>query len=190
MQPPQQFTFTSLLNEASDAAEEQKFLDLESTFPKTEQEVGEQVGLTDANKVAAEYDSTLFLQISSSSEQPSDAISNMMSHNVTDPQKNLGKQPAEDRRPLKRTIEVGESSSAKQQKKDSPVPAANEVIEEKNNNSSNQSSEHISMQILNSLYDPAFEAVGLPIDPNIRLMKALHDPTNADPANDSFYSFI
>jgi len=26
---------------------------------------------------------------------------------------------------------------------------------------------------MNSLYDPAFEAMGLPIDPHIRLMKAL-----------------
>ncbi|KAL5078600.1 hypothetical protein RYX36_007021, partial [Vicia faba] len=143
MMLPQPITFSSLLNGDDLAAEERMLFELQSSFPELEEAMGGQVKLDSpitarAAEEEEEYDTTLTLSLR-------EQIHNIASEHATDPQRklsiSLGKQPIViqhwDDRPLKRTIEVGESSTAKHQKllsglqKDPPsgIIVANEVIQ-------------------------------------------------------------
>ncbi|CAI8585533.1 unnamed protein product [Vicia faba] len=209
MMLPQPITFSSLLNGDDLAAEERMLFELQSSFPELEEAMGGQVKLGSpitarAAEEEEEYDTTLTLSLR-------EQIHNIASEHATDPQRkmsiSLGKQPIVmqhwDDRPLKRTIEVGESSTAKHQKKDPPsgIIVANEV---RNYNASNNTSRLMEVrnpiasnntsrlmerrnynlpigtseanQIPNSLYHPTYEATGLSADPYVRLMKALGYP--------------
>ncbi|WJX62928.1 hypothetical protein P8452_47872 [Trifolium repens] len=185
--PRQQVTFSSLLNGDYDALEEQMLLELQSTFPKHQESIGQQVqelGPINSKRVAEESDPTL------TRRQLVLALRAIPSKDIMVSRKNLntslGKQPKimlrGNERNLKRvSIKVGESSSSKHQKKDSPVASfvANDGIKEKKHNNSNPSSKPIT-PIMNAVYDPKFETMGLPIDPHIRFLKYMQDGPTGD----------
>ncbi|CAL5189380.1 unnamed protein product [Lathyrus oleraceus] len=203
MMLPQPITFSSLLNGDDLATEEKMLSELQSSFPEPEEAMAGQVQPYSpiTTRDTEDYDTTLTLSLR-------EQIHNMTSVNVTNPQRklsiSLGKQPIVmqhgDDRPLKRTIEVGESSTAKYQKKDPPpmVVVANEVrnynasnnasrlMQVRNYNASSNTSRLMEMRnyslpinisdpnpVPNTLYHPQYEVMGISGDPYIRAMKAL-----------------
>ncbi|WJX57603.1 hypothetical protein P8452_43147 [Trifolium repens] len=146
--PPQQVTFSSLLNGDYDAIEEQMLLELQSTFPKHQESIGQQVqelGPINSKRVAEESDPRLTRQlVLALSAIPLKDIRAPRSYQKRNT--SLGKKPKimsrENERNLKRVIKAGESSSSKHQKKDSHVASfvANDGIKEKKHNNSNPSS--------------------------------------------------